>query len=63
MFFGHFWPLLKWAVFCEAAGTVAKIEPSLKSNHQIKISLSKSLIHTVHGKESFYFMRETQSTI
>ena len=47
MFFGHFWPLLKWAVFCEAVGAVAKIEPSLKSNHHIQ----------------FYFIHETQSTI
>ena len=30
-----------------AAGAVVKIGSSQKSNHQIKLSLSKSLIHTV----------------
>ena len=34
-------------VFYEAAGVIAKMGSSLKLNHQIRINLSKSLIHTV----------------
>ncbi len=30
IFSGHFWPLLKWVVFFEVAGSVAKISSCLK---------------------------------
>ena len=40
---GHFWPILKWV----AAGKVMKIGLSLKSNYQVKFSLSTSLIDIV----------------
>ena len=42
---GHFLPIMKWVVFFEAAGAVSKIGSSQKSNHWIKLSLSKSMIH------------------
>ena len=41
LFFGHFWPLLNWVVFFEAAGAVPKMGMCLKSNLQIKLSLSE----------------------
>ena len=43
LFWGRFSPLLKWVVFFEASKGVAKIGSGLKSNRQIKLSLSKSL--------------------
>ena len=45
--FGHFWPLSKRVVFFEAAGIVVKVCTRPESNHQIKLSWSKSLIFTV----------------
>ena len=44
---GHFRPPLKGDVFFEAAMAIAKIDLSLKSNNQIKLSMSKFPIHTV----------------
>ena len=41
-------------IFSEAAGVVAKISLSLKPNHQLKISLSKSLytlLKVIFGKK------------
>ena len=45
---GHIWPLLKWVVLFEAGRAEEKVGLSLKLNQQIKLSLSKSLLH-VHG--------------
>ena len=47
LFWGHFWTLLKWVAFFEAAGRIANIGSSPQLNCQIKLSLSNSLIHTV----------------
>ena len=47
LFYYHFGPLLKWAVFFKATWAVRKIGLSLKANRQIKLSFSNSLIHTV----------------
>ena len=59
IFKGHFWPLLKWVIFFEAAGAVVLIRLSLKSNHQIELSLFKYLIHSVEQKRSkFRFRRK-----
>ena len=43
----QFWPLFKWESFIEAAGAVAKISLSLNRTTITKLSLSKSVIHTV----------------
>jgi hypothetical protein len=43
---------LKGIAFFEAARSVRKNNSSLKPKHQIKLSLSKCLIHTVAGIES-----------
>jgi len=47
-FFSHFWPLLKYASFLEAAGPVSKIGLNLKLNHHNHVfSLSKVVKHPV----------------
>jgi len=46
LFLGHFWPL-KQVILLEVAGAAEKIALSLKTKHEIKLSLSKSLIHRV----------------
>ena len=43
---GHLWPLSKWLVVLEAVGVVVKIGKSLKSNRQIKLSLSNDMKHS-----------------
>ncbi len=45
-FFGKFWRFEKLSLVLEAAGYVPKIGSSPKSNNQIKLKLSKYLIHT-----------------
>ena len=45
MTMAYFWTLLKWAIFF--GGAIVKLGSRLKSNHQIKLDVSNSLIHTV----------------
>ncbi len=47
LFQSNFWPLYGGAVFFEEVGTEAKIGRHLKSNCQIELMSSKSLIHTI----------------
>ena len=37
LFSGHFWTLLKWVAFFEAALAVSKVGLGLKSNYQLKL--------------------------
>ena len=48
LFLCHFSPLLKWAILLE---TVVKISSRLKSDHQINVNFSKSLVHRVLGRK------------
>ena len=47
LLFSHYWPFLKWVGYSEAAGAIVKIGSSLKSNHQIRLNLFKSLIQLI----------------